>query len=130
MSKTIVTGRDPFRAVMHLDWARPPVNANQRGAWQVHSRAIANVRQTATLLSRDIPAFDAIRVSLRWVVATKHRRDADNIVPTLKALCDGLVDADVVPDDTPQFMTKVMPEIHYDPFVPAHLEFTIEEIAA
>lgn len=37
---------------------------------------------------------------------------ADNLVPTLKAAADGLVDAGVVRDDTPDLMTKVMPILH------------------
>jgi crossover junction endodeoxyribonuclease RusA len=35
-------------------------------------------------------------VPLTWFANTRHRRDADNVVPTLKAACDGLVDAGVV----------------------------------
>lgn len=38
----------------------------------------------------------------------------DNLVPTLKIACDALVDAKIVPDDTPEFMTKYMPVIVSD----------------
>lgn len=127
-SKTIVTGRNPFRAVMHLDWARPPLTENGRYHPMEKARITKDIRTTASLLSRDIPALDKIRVGLVWVVSTKHRRDVDNLISTFKPLCDGISDADVVPDDKPEFMVKTMPEIRYDPFVPAHLELTIEEV--
>ena len=38
-------------------------------------------------------------------------RDDENLVATLKPACDGLVDAGVVVDDTPQYMAKEMPVI-------------------
>lgn len=60
-----------------------------------------------------LPAGTRVSVGLVWVVPDKRRRDAENPVPTLKALCDGLVDAGLVPDDTPEFMEKLMPVIVY-----------------
>ncbi|WP_244278017.1 hypothetical protein [Gordonia westfalica] len=51
-------------------------------------------------------------VSLHYTPRDVRRRDADNLVPTLKAACDGLVDAGLVADDTPDLMTKQMPTIH------------------
>ena len=33
-------------------------------------------------------------------------------MPTLKALCDGIVDAGIVKDDAPTFMVKDMPVLH------------------
>ena len=33
------------------------------------------------------------------------RRDQDNLVPTLKPCIDGLVDAGVIPDDTPEYVS-------------------------
>ena len=44
--------------------------------------------------------------------AEQRVRDAENPTPTLNACCDGLVDAGIVKDDSPQFMTKDMPVIH------------------
>ena len=50
---------------------------------------------------------------------------------TLKALCDGLVDAEVVSDDTAEFMLKHMPRIVYvhKNTDTAHFDFTVTEIA-
>lgn len=61
----------------------------------------------------------------RIVVADRRKRDEDNVVPTLKALCDGLVDAKVVKDDTPQYMVKNMPVIEYRKGAKPHLELVV-----
>ena len=55
--------------------------------------------------------MQACQVTLHYRPRDNRRRDADNLVPTLKALCDGLVDAGLVPDDTPNYMHKHKPEV-------------------
>ena len=42
-------------------------------------------------------------------------------------MCDGLVDAGIVPDDTPEFMDKRAPVIRYEPGGVARMELTVEE---
>ena len=39
----------------------------------------------------------------------RKRRDEENPMYDFKSYCDGLVDAGVVPDDIPKYMTKLMP---------------------
>lgn len=51
-------------------------------------------------------------VTLCYRPKTNRKRDADNLVPVLKACCDGLVDHGLTADDTPDLMTKAMPVIH------------------
>ena len=51
-------------------------------------------------------------VSFHYQPRDNRRRDVDNLMPTMKAACDALVDAQLVPDDTPDMMTKHMPIIH------------------
>lgn len=58
-------------------------------------------------------------MELHYQPRDKRRRDADNIVPTLKPLCDALAKGTVkhpgygiVEDDTPDQMIKKMPVIH------------------
>lgn len=50
-----------------------------------------------------------------WYVPNRIRRDEDNIVLSAKPLFDGLVDFGLVPDDTPEHMTKLMPLIEPHP---------------
>lgn len=96
-----------------LPYMQPPLTSNQRMHWRPKAELTRQVRAAARHLAlhAQIPSLDECVVGLVWTVTTRHRRDADNLVPTLKACCDGLVDAGVVPDDTPQYMHKWMPEI-------------------
>ena len=43
-------------------------------------------------------------VRVTFPVRDNRRRDADNPAPTVKAIVDGLVDAGVWPDDTPEWV--------------------------
>lgn len=86
---------------------------NQRLHWARKARETKDIRRAAFLLSRHIPDLDKCGVRMIWTVPDRRRRDAENTMPTLKALCDGLVDAEIVPDDTPEFMAKEMTEIVY-----------------
>ena len=73
-----------------------------------------------------IPVSTHLEVLLTWAPGDRRRRDSDNMWPMLKACCDGLargkhtdkntghntlIGLDLVPDDTPQWMTKHAPRI-------------------
>lgn len=112
-------------------WQRPPLTANQRFHWRKKAQLVKEVRQWAGVLFRSTQfATTPVIVELTWHVPDKRRRDADNLVPTLKALCDGLVDAGIVPDDTPDLMDKRMPRIIHTPGQPARLVLTLTGGAA
>lgn len=104
---------DPL--IVETPWQRPPITENQRYHWAKKAKLTREVRNWAGLLFRtarfaDIP----LRVELTWYVNDRRKRDEENVIPTLKAICDGLVDAGVVPDDTPQYMRKEMPRVVFD----------------
>lgn len=125
--------RDWRRAVIEqtftFPWTTPPLSANHRTHWAVKARTTRDVRSLAAWTCRKFPQVDRVEVALVWVVADKRRRDgADNIVPTLKAICDGLVDVEIVPDDTKEFMVKVMPDIRYEQGGTPRFELTLKEI--
>lgn len=98
-----------------LPFVKPPLNSNRisRMHWSEKGRLTQQVRRATAALVRNagIPPMARCEVGLVWVVTDKRRRDADNSVPTLKACCDGIVDAGVVRDDTPDLMGKTMPII-------------------
>lgn len=96
---------------LDLPYERPPLTANQRMHWARKAQITRAVRFSAKVAARDIPALGRCSVHLVWTVTDRRRRDADNLVPTLKACADGLVDAGIVADDVPALMTKRMPEI-------------------
>lgn len=118
----------PVEERYQFAWDRPPLTANQRMHWHKKANITRDVRTVAHLHGLHFPKSERVEVTLRWVVKDKRRRDADNLVPTLKALCDGLVDAGIVPDDTPEYMVKHMPVIVYDPFQRQHLELIITQL--
>lgn len=96
---------------LDLPYERPPLTANQRMHWARKAQITRAVRFSAKVAAHSIPALGRCSVHLVWTVTDRRRRDADNLVPTLKACADGLVDAGIVADDVPALMTKRMPEI-------------------
>ena len=119
------------RWTLVLPYEAPPLTENQRLNRYDRARKVKRLRNEADILARAarIPALTRCQVTLTWFVKTKHRRDADNAVPTLKALCDGLVDAGIVPDDTPNLMVKLMPVITHRPGNRQSLELLVEAVA-
>lgn len=55
--------------------------------------------------------WEKVSVSASFRYKTKRRRDTDNLMYSLKAVYDGIVDAGVVIDDTPKYMKREEPEI-------------------
>lgn len=99
---------------MPLSYDRPPLTLNQRGHWRVHDPARKALRAEAATRARalGIPACGHITTRLHYRAPDRRRRDEDNLIATAKPLWDGLVDAGIVPDDTSEYMTKLMPIIH------------------
>lgn len=100
---------------LDLGFDSVPLSMNSRMHWGKSSRITRQIRTTAWLLAKQakIPTgADHITVCLHYRPKNNRRRDSDNLMPVLKAACDGLVDADLVTDDTPDLMTKLMPVIH------------------
>ena len=113
-----------------LPYEAPPLSLNQRMHWAKKSKITKQVRMIARAGARHIPDLPACEVELVWFVKDRRRRDTDNPVATLKALCDGLVDAEVVPDDTPDYMHKRPVQIIYRPGQDAALELRVYDTAA
>lgn len=100
------TDPQPFVCPIHIPLAKNPLSLNGREHWRTKAKHTKQWREFAGLSAKRFPALDACDVTLTWFVTTSHRRDEDNLYPLLKALCDGLVDAGVVSDDTPDLMGK------------------------
>ena len=92
----------------------PYLTPNSRAHWTQRSRYGRAWRDTTSLLARaqKIPPHAHVHVALEMHPRDRRRRDADNLVSgVLKHVLDGLVDAAVIPDDTPEHVTSVMPTI-------------------
>lgn len=97
-----------------LPWARPPLTANQRHHWATRARLTADVRRATHLLAlaAKLPkGATHVTVALHYVPRDRRRRDPSNLMPTQKAALDGLVDAGLVPDDTPDYVTETIPTV-------------------
>lgn len=96
-----------------LPWTSPPMSMNDRDHWRVHRRKVAMVRNIAhaLMLQHKIPKLERCAVQLMYAPRDRRRRDTDNLAHVLKALCDGIVSAGVVRDDTPDLMLKPEPRI-------------------
>lgn len=90
----------------------PPLTANQRLHWRRKAALTAMVREAVAWHARDIGQYPHVVVQLHFAPQDKRRRDPSNLVPTQKPAVDALVDAGVVPDDTPRYVTELMPVIH------------------
>lgn len=83
------------------------LSLNDRNHWSVDKdvkaewRMLAKVRAKAARVPKGL---DRIEVELHAVPPTNHRRDADNLFPNVKPLVDGLRDAGIVADDTPDYV--------------------------
>ncbi len=119
--------------LLTINEKRPPLAMNYRlNRFEAATRTKVLRRQAGFLArSARIPKLERCSVQLIWVVPrADRRRDADNIVPTLKPICDGLVDAGVVSDDTPDFMAKPECIIEVRPGATAHLEVIVTRLPA
>lgn len=71
-------------------------------------------RETSALLCRQQvgQVLVAPVVRLHFFPGDNRRRDRINLALVHKAVVDGMVDAGLVPDDSPEFMDEMMPAIH------------------
>ncbi len=71
------------------------------------ARKIKVLRQIGRLAIRQhrVPALTGADLTVRIGWPNRQRRDAHNLVLTLKALIDGMVDADLLPDDDDAHLT-------------------------
>lgn len=111
-----------------LPWTKPLLNLNSRQHWSARARDTEAVRSVTAMLCRDVEPALKVRVVLSYTPRDRRRRDADNLVGMLKPICDGIVDAGVVPDDTPEFMVKEMPVINPPAGKHAKMELLVEAL--
>lgn len=123
--------------ILPLPWSCPPLSMNQRGASRGaafgRAQKIREIRTTTVNLARaaHLPKDLAhVTVQLHYRPRDRGRRDTDNLIATLKPICDALtpgrpagltrtgkpapalIGYGLVPDDTPQYMAKPEPIIH------------------
>lgn len=105
---------DHYLYELTLPWTAPPLSMNHRRHWRATAEKTKEIRDAAHVLAKQarIGASPRVAVTLHYRPQSRRVRDAENSTPTLKAACDGLVDAGIVVDDEPRFMVKNMPVLH------------------
>lgn len=109
-----------------------PLSMNDREHWRPKAKRVAHVRAVTALLATQarIPRLDRIAVELHYAPPDRRRRDPLNLVATLKPIEDGLVDARIVPDDTPQYVEPTMPVLDPPAGRPGSLHVVVRELPA
>jgi crossover junction endodeoxyribonuclease RusA len=121
-----MTTAAPTTVRLTLPYDRPPAAlvGNTRVHWRRRSADTKQVRADVMRLAQAAKlhhlkaAIEHIDVTLTWAPGDRRRRDSDNLWPLLKSCCDALargrrdwVGLELVPDDTPAYMTKHAPVI-------------------
>lgn len=86
-----------------LPWTKPPLTGNRtRGNPYARANEVKAAKQQAQAAIRNAHWWQVVgaNVTLHFRPATKHRRDADGLFPTLKVCQDALVAEGVLPDDS------------------------------
>lgn len=97
-----------MRWELNLGYTAPPLSLNRRMHWAAE-RHIKDDLQSAVgwrLKAEKVPALDDAAVWLEWTPGVVRRRDTDNPEPTRKACIDAIVNAGLLPDDTPEYVQR------------------------
>lgn len=90
-----------------------PMNMNDRTHWRAYARQRGKWRAAAgaAVLAADLDRLPPADIHVELPVPGNRRRDPHNWYPTVKHIVDGLVDAGVWPDDTPEYLTTHEPTL-------------------
>lgn len=88
-----------------LPYARPPLRAA--------ARVVARRAALLTARAAEIPPLHAMTIELHHIPPDRHHRNPLNLTATLKPTMDGLVDANIVPEDNPTYVHSST--CHIDP---------------
>lgn len=96
----------------HLEYPSRPFTTNQiYGSFSNHKRAaiVKEWREAFCLLAKEakIPPLSRIQVYAWPVLRDRRVQDVGSCSPAVKSAIDGLVDAGVVPDDDPRYVTLI-----------------------
>lgn len=98
--------------MLELPFTRP-LSLNDRMHWMLKAKHTRQWREATLVLARAarIPSCERVKIELFYTPRDGRARDPLNLVATLKACEDGIVDAKVIPDDSALHHTSVMPVI-------------------
>lgn len=90
-----------------------PLTLNDRLHHQARARVVADLRQSTAWAAKGarVPRLEAARVQLEVTPPDRKKRDVDSLVATSKPAVDGLRDAGVIDDDSPDDVDHLMPRL-------------------
>lgn len=90
-----------------------PLTLNHRMHYMVKAKKTAEIRRAAgeAVEEAGVPPLPHLTCWIEYEPRDKRVRDPINLIPTLKACEDSLMDTGVVPNDDPRYVTSVMPKI-------------------
>ncbi len=95
-----------------LRWPSPVLSPNARAHYMTKHRATRSYRQTTCIMGRGQKRLQNPACAILPLVATRRRRDLDNVLASLKSALDGLTDAGWWDDDHKIAGYHLVPEIH------------------
>jgi hypothetical protein len=113
----------PTSITIPLPWVKPPLTGNRtRGNPHARANEVKTAHNELRAAIHETPwlfAYVGAEVTLHFRPATKHRRDADGMFPTLKVCQDALVRNGVIPDDSwvcvPAATCRIHPPVPGEP---------------
>lgn len=113
-----------------LDLPPRELSPNARVHWAKKARAVKYYRTLACVVARNQGrrdrVWDRAEVVTVWYLPDRRRRDPDNLMASLKAAWDGIVDAQIISDDKQLIIHP--PVIAFDSERP-RVEIVMEEAA-
>ena len=102
--------------VVVVPWPHRYLSPNSRVLWQAKAQVSRNARLTANWLAKELfgcgnqahPINDLINIRLVAHPLTRHKRDEDNIIASMKPYLDGIADAIGVNDASFHFQELEM----------------------
>ena len=91
------------------------LTANQRLHHHQRAKVVKILRHAAAMAaaSQGAPKLDRAHITVRVAWPDRRRRDVHNVMPTIKACVDGLVDYGLLPDDDDKRL--IGPDLRVDP---------------
>lgn len=90
-----------------------PLTLNHRMHYMAKAKRIHEIRELCgeAVEAAGVPPLAHLKAWIEYEPRDKRIRDPINLIPTLKACEDSLVDCGVVPDDNPLYVESVMPKV-------------------
>lgn len=113
-------------------YTRPPLSLNDRMHHMKRHRITQGFKNDVINLLRvaKVPkGLDRVTVVLHYAPRTKGRRDHDNLIATVKPICDAMVAAKVITDDDSVHVTLSPPVVHPATGEPGRVWFVVIDLS-